>query len=184
MRQLMVICAAVAATCALGLTSCEKKGNKGLRTDAMLAIRPAAGAFAAAEIKANPEHLSALEIVKQADQIAAIPAGRRGFADYQKDIVNVKLLMFSSDIVMDNGELQTGWIEARDFVIVRDDVDGSIKDTIAYLPNAVVIKAEQEIKAAYAKGDYEACYTLFDKAFRFTPITGPEWLALKAQGIN
>ncbi|MEG1936930.1 MAG: hypothetical protein RR132_05245 [Rikenellaceae bacterium] len=58
------------------------------------------------------------------------------------------------------------------------------KDTCAYIPNAVMIEAEKNIKAAYARGDYAACYKLFDTALTFYPITGAEWRALKAQGIE
>lgn len=178
MKLITTICAI--ALCAVALTSCKDDKKGGLRTDAMLAIRPAEGVKAEA---ANPDHLSALEIVKQAGEIIA-PIGRRGFASDQRDLVNVKLLMYSGDVVGQFGELVTGWIESRDIVIVRSNWDLTIKDTIAYLPNAVVAKAEKDIKAAYALEDYEACYTLFDQAFRFVPITGEEWRALKAENKN
>lgn len=57
-------------------------------------------------------------------------------------------------------------------------------DTIAYIPNKVGIKAEKNIKEAYANGDYITCYELFKKAYTFYPITGAEWRALKAQGVE
>lgn len=179
MKLITTICAI--ALCAVALTSCKDDKKGGLRTDAMLAIRPAEGVKAEA---ANPDHLSALEVVKQADGIIATPLGRRAFASDQRDLVNVKLLMYSGDIVGQFGELAPGWIESRDIVIVRLNWDLTIKDTISYLPNAVVAKAEKDIKAAYALEDYEACYTLFDQAFRFVPITGEEWRALKAENKN
>lgn len=58
------------------------------------------------------------------------------------------------------------------------------RDTIAYIPNTILREAEKNIKEAYAQGDYETCYKLFDTALSFYPITGAEWRALKAQGIE
>lgn len=58
------------------------------------------------------------------------------------------------------------------------------QDTIAYIPNAVMREAEKNITEAYARGDYAACYKLFDTAITFFPITGAEWRALKEQGVE
>lgn len=58
------------------------------------------------------------------------------------------------------------------------------RDTIAYIPNAVMREAEKNITEAYARGDYAACYKLFDTAITFFPITGAEWRALKEQGVE
>jgi hypothetical protein len=55
-------------------------------------------------------------------------------------------------------------------------------DTIAYIPNSVLLNAKGLIRAAYDRGDYATVYALFNKAFTFKPITGAEWRALKAKG--
>lgn len=58
------------------------------------------------------------------------------------------------------------------------------KDTLGYIPNAVVRKAEADIKAAFNAKDYDECMRLFREAYVFIPITGPEWRELKAKGEN
>lgn len=58
------------------------------------------------------------------------------------------------------------------------------KDTLGYIPNAVVRKAEADIKAAFNAKDYDKCMRLFREAYVFIPITGPEWRELKAKGEN
>ena len=55
-------------------------------------------------------------------------------------------------------------------------------DTVAYIPNSVLLNAKGSIRAAYDRGDYATVYALFNKAFTFKPITGAEWRALKAKG--
>lgn len=71
--------------------------------------------------------------------------------------------------------------------VMTETPDGGLpvtkqRDTIAYIPNKVVIEAEQKIKAAFDAGDYEECLRLFKEAYVFTPTTGPQWRALKAKG--
>ena len=56
--------------------------------------------------------------------------------------------------------------------------------SIAYIPNATLRTAETAIRAAYEAKDIEACYTAFNTAYTFTPITGAEWRALKSAGQN
>lgn len=55
-------------------------------------------------------------------------------------------------------------------------------DTIAYVPNSVIRRAEVAIKTAFDAGDYDECMRLFEEAYVFIPITGPEWRALKEAG--
>lgn len=57
-------------------------------------------------------------------------------------------------------------------------------DTLGYIPNRILKKAQQDIQEAYASGDFETCYRLFDTAFVFIPITGERWRALKEAGIE
>lgn len=57
-------------------------------------------------------------------------------------------------------------------------------DTLGYVPNRILKKAQQDIQDAYAKKDFATCYNLFDTAFVFIPITGEKWRALKEAGIE
>lgn len=58
------------------------------------------------------------------------------------------------------------------------------RDTVGYIPNAILRKAQQEIITNFNAGNYERCYQLFDTAFVFRPTTGAKWLELKAKGIE
>ena len=57
-------------------------------------------------------------------------------------------------------------------------------DTLGYIPNKILKKAQQDIQEAYATKDFATCYHLFDAAFQFYPITGERWRALKSAGIE
>lgn len=180
MKQL-VICAV--ALVAVALTACQKDKKGQLDPDAMISLRPAQG------VKAdNPEHLSALEIVKQATEFSGWnlnindrePIGI-GFADIQRDFSTPKLLMWGTSIISMRGEYVPAFIESTDVVLTRGSYDDKTADTIAYISNQVMQDAQKIIKAAYDAGDYATCYAEFDKAFTFIPITGEEWRALKAE---
>ena len=174
---------------ALALASCDKKEPKLLDPNAVLSIRPAKGVQLRSN---NPEHLSALEIVKQCNAMRFIyhhtgtPAVR-GWADAQKDLnhEDPRLKMWGTDIITSWGTLEKEFIKAKDVVFEIDYglIDGSNRiDTIAYIPNKTLIDAYNIIKPAYDSGDYETVYSVFDQAYRFIPITGAEWRALKEQG--
>ena len=92
--------------------------------------------------------------------------------------------MSSTWVIRQNGELETYALGMRDQVLVTLDEENYPVDTIAYIPNSVMQDLEQRITAAYDAGDYATCYRLFEDAFVFTPITGAEWLELKAEGKN
>lgn len=187
MKRITTICAI--ALCAIAITSCkdDKKGGK-LDPNAMISLRPAAGVKAAE----NPEHLTAKQIVEQATGIGywnrAITTHNalgRGFAPVQRDIANLRLLMWGIDIIKRDGSYAPDFIEAEDVILDKwDQSTNKITDTIAYIPNAVLRTAQPLIKSAHAEGNYTECYRLFDQAFTFIPITGKEWLELKAQGKN
>ena len=136
----------------------------------------------------NPNHLSALEIVKQAAGIdwywteADVNAGT-GFNDGQRDLETPALKMFSSWIINLDAELEPyyvpDFIEGKNCVITR--IIDNVKDTIAYVPNSVLRTAQPLIKEAYDNGDAETVYRLFHEAFTFLPITGAEWRALELE---
>lgn len=184
------------AVAAVMLTGCKKEPFR-LSPDATLSIRPAAGVKLKAETE-NPEHLSALEIVKQTVNMKfqtidkLIPEKHtvyRGFSDAQRDLnpEAPRLKMWGTDIIDFEGNLCEPFIIAEDVVLeraVRPGDMGSPMDTIGYIPNATLRAAEREIRSAYAAKDNERVYKIFDEAYRFTPITAKEWKALKEQGLQ
>ena len=142
----------------------------------------------------NPEHLSALEIVEQTTvmqyynpDIIEWSDGlwERGFHDLQKDLNpdNPMLKMWGIDIITEEGEYLPYFIESENIILISFElIDDAPRDTIGYIPNSVMRTAETAIKAAYANGDTEAVYQLFNEAFTFRPITGAEYKALKEAG--
>lgn len=188
MKQLILVLAACAA-----LISCKKESNGGrLDPNAQIALNPAPGTKA--YDPENPEHLTAKEITERATiisywntEVTASMAMEREFSPEQRDMVNNRLLMWGTDVVNAQGELTTVFIEGCDFILeewTNRGLPTFKKDTIAYIPNAVIRAAEQKIKAAYAREDYDECYKLMDEAFTYTPITAEEWRELKAAGQN
>lgn len=175
----------------IAFTACEKKGDGRMDPNSKISIRAADGVPVKAE--SNPKHLTALEIVEQTSEVyfwsvSVNPTEptRRGFSDGQRDYVNARLLMHSSDVIDSQGKLTLAFIEGRDCMLVikhfaPENENYVSLDTVAYIPNSTMRAAEKAIKEAYANKDYEACYALFDQAFRFTPITGEEWRELKAK---
>ena len=173
----------IAMTMVIG---CEKEPtSKGkLDPNALISIRPAAGV---------KSHLSAKEIVKNTRNISWYNPGvagtviTRAFADAQRDTVNVRLLMWGTDIISQVGKYVPDFIEGNDFVF-RKAIDlyatPPLYDTIAYIPNSVINEARGKIVTAFADSNFVEVYRLFDIAFTFTPITGAEWRALKAVGQN
>lgn len=179
MKKLIIVCFL------LLLASCEKEDNKGkLNPNALISIRPAANV---------KSYLSAKEIVKQTRNISFYNSNvfggelTRGFSENQRDTVNVKLMMWGTDIIDQYGKYTGDFIEGTDFVF-RVDVDLNARppvyDTIAYIPNSVITEARTKIQTAFADSNFVEVYRLFDVAFTFTPITAAEWRALKKAGQN
>ena len=142
----------------------------------------------------STEYLSAKEIVKQAweicfwnDELSTETAAQRGFPSSMRDTIAPRLMMIGTDIIDQNGNYVTEFINGRDYVLTRNLNIGHLPriiDTIAYIPNSVILAARTTIRAAYLDEDYTRVYALFDSAFRYIPITGEEWRSLKLQGIN
>lgn len=118
-----------------------------------------------------------------------------------RDLENNKLKFWGSDAILSDGsslgEVVTTYTDM--VVVVAKWPDGTAAmplgfdmmqhdnvtfDTVAYIPNSVVLEARAKITAAFAAGDFDACYKLFDDAYVFLPTTGPKWRALKAAGIE
>lgn len=174
----------------VALFACSKEDDKGkLDPNAMVSIR--ADLTATSLTKAG--HLSNLEIVRQTAIMSfyneELTGGSisRGFSDAQKDEVNLRLLMWGTDIIDQDGNYVTEFINGRDFVISRNlSPSGTtpVFDTIAYIPQSVIVAARNHIRTAYDQSDFRTVYDLFDNAFTFRATTGAEWRALKAQGNN
>ena len=175
---------------AVSIVSCKKDNNGKLDPNAMISIRPSSGS-ANVQTKAAI-HLSNYEVVRQARNISFYSTtfsgpGTRAFDSKQRDTVNLRLLMWGTDIIDQFGNYVSDFIEGRDFVIRRNLMPNApypVWDTIAYIPNSVIVAARSQIRAAYDRSDYETVYSLFNTAFTFTPISGIEWRELKAQGTN
>jgi len=132
-------------------------------------------------------YLSPIEVVRQALGISFYnyalfgnQAVDRGFHAMQRDTISDPpcLMMYGTDIITQLGEYTPEFIEGEDCVLVR--VVDNERDTIAYIPNNVMRTAESQIKIAYDAQDYEEVYRIFNEAFTFLPVTGPEWRAIKA----
>lgn len=105
----------------------------------------------------------------------------RGFSANQRDTVNHKLMMWGTDIISQQGDYTTSFIEGRDFVLRINlrETGTPIWDTVAYIPNSVIQAAKGRIKSNFDAKNYASVYAAFDSAFVFYPITGSEWLKLK-----
>ena len=135
--------------------------------------------------------------------------GGKLFADYMRDTINPTLKLLMKDVIYpvygkENPQLEAYYLTLRDVVFERaihiengdttfcgyyKDYSGAILypttwDTIAYVPNAQMEAAEPLVRAAYARGDYDECYRILEKAYTFIPITGAQWRKLKAANKN
>ncbi len=169
----------------LMLAGCSKEPTQKLDPNAMISIR--ADLTATSLTKAG--HLSNLEIIRQAYDMNWHNETQytRGIIDAHRDEVNLRLLMWGTDIIDQDGNYVNEFIGGRDFVIRRNLVPAGqnpVYDTIAYIPQSIIMAARTHIRTAYDQGDYRTVYDLFDNAFTFRATTGAEWRALKAQGKN
>lgn len=180
---------------AVALIACKSDEPKAfvIKDTDKIAIRASSTAVKApSAIEAtNTAHLSALEIVKQATLIEFKHTGEtwgRTFSSELRDLTTPKLLMWATDVIALDGQLQEDFLIATDVMFVRYSTNSgdpnNVIDTIAYIPNATLRAAEIAIRKAYADKDIDACYSVFNTAYTFTPITGAEWKALKSAGQN
>lgn len=139
---------------------------------------------------ASTVHLTGLEIVTQTREIQLELNGEKGMRSFQESQRNLtaeppRLMMYATDVITEYITLQEDFITATNVVLVRYiDDNPRAQDTIAYIPNATLREAETRIRAAFAAKDMEACYEIFNEAYKFVPITGEEWIALKAQNLQ
>jgi hypothetical protein len=179
---------------ALVAFSCEKDDVKpSFRLDptAMVYIKPELNALKSA----NAEHLTPIEVVKLSnglnfrnDSIGGGPC-YGGFAGKDTISETPALLMWGIGIICPDGlgipRLNKEFIYGYDCVIVYRHGSGSIyQDTLAYIPNSQMRKAETDIINALNNQDTAAVYDIFQNAFQFLPTTGAEYRLLKTQGLN
>ncbi len=186
MKKLLFI-----ALVAIAFVSCGKDEQSAFKVKATdkISIKAASNVAKSSIQKVSSVyiHLSALDIVKKTTEISFYRNGikyGRSFTNEQRDSISTvpKLLMWATDVITLDGQLQPDFIEATDVVLVHyDNSNVNLRDTIAYIPNSVIRSTESAIRTAFADKDINACYTLFNDAYVFTPITGAEWRALKAQ---
>lgn len=182
------------ALVALTLLACERQPKTFiLEPGTMINIKPDLAAWTRSgdSIPADSGYLEPIEIVRQTIGLSFMNYALndstpldRGFAPFQRDTISEipSLKMFASDIINQLGEYVPEFIEAEDCILFR--ALNNKRDTIAYIPNAVMREAETAIKIAYDAQDYEEVYRLFNEAFTFLPITGPEWRALEKPNSN
>lgn len=195
MKKLIII-----ALVAIAFASCEKDETKSFKINATdkISIKPSTSVakYPMQKVSSVYTHLSALDIVKQTTEISFVYGttnlvAARSFASEQRDITSEtpKLLMWATDVISLDGKLQndfeSNFLQARDVVLVHyDNSNVNLRDTIAYVKNSTLRDAEALIVSAYNDKNIDACYSAFNTAYTFIPVTGAEWRALKAQGLQ
>lgn len=190
MKKLLYLFVAMLAVVACGgdeiTTPSKKKGA--IRDFELVRIEAAEGV----KLRSNSEDglLTALEVAKRGDAISGTKwhertqrfyeGAERGFSPDQRDTISdhPALLMQSEDILDEEG-LNVGWIKGYNYVILDKN-----NDTIAYLPNAILRKAEQDIYKAYADSNFIEIYRIFNEGFKFKPITGKKWQELRKDSLQ
>lgn len=93
----------------------------------------------------------------------------RGFnEETQRDYDIPALKMFGTDVINEDGYIPL-FTNAFDVYLIGWD-----RDTIGYVPNEILSEARVKIEKAYAEGDYEKVYELYDNAFMFMPLHAEE----------
>ena len=175
MRRILILLCLVAV--ATAFASCNK-GDKWRNGTLAINVRESVATKA-------DGHLTPAQIVRKAyslDMSNGIDAfhGRRGWAPEQRDTVNNKLMMYSTDVIGIDGELKNGqysFINVKSAYIVDSN-----EVVIAYIPSSVLKKAHDDIIEAYDRNDYDAVYKLFNDAYEAIPITQEEYDALVERG--
>ncbi len=180
---------------AIGLFSCEKETEiEEFRLDPSAPVY-LNGREAVSDAKGQ-ELLSIKEVIKRASDFVFLNSLNDlayGTIDgiCERDTVNNRIVGYSGWVITAEGDLQTEFIEGRNYIILDIDYDNRNPytfeyptDTLGYIPNSVMEAAETAIRAAYEAEDYEECYRLFKEAFVFYPITGEGYRQLVEQGIN
>ena len=175
---LFLFAIALFASCDRGDTP-DNRGQ--LDPNAMILIRPAAGAFRST---GQVPGLTAFEIVEQGFRIEwqSRYGGNmeftepqrisRSFTENQRDFDIPALKMLGIDIINPQGGVLSDTPELmRDFIYAFSVYITDINlDTIAYVPNHVINEVRPLIIAAWDEQNFNEIYRLFDEAFTFRPI--------------
>lgn len=192
MKKLLFLAILALAFAACEKTEIENPKSFRLSPDAKIFIKPASKASSSKSFKApsNTNHLSPIEIVKLGTTIRgyndSIGVGSIAWGFAGKDTISETpaFLRWGTDIIsldgLDQPYLVPDFIYAYDCVIEIFHSNTDI-DTIAYIPNEYMRAAEDSIKTALIAKDTVSVYSTFQNAFRFVPITGSEYRALKSQ---
>lgn len=114
----------------------------------------------------------------------------RGFHELQRDTVNMRLMMWSTDILDIDGNLDHMFLEGLDMHLrVANYADEARQqflyyDTVGYIPHAVLVEATRKIDSLYEIEQYDEIYELFHSAFTFYTCTGEEYKQIVANGGN
>ena len=138
----------------------------------------------------SPEQLSSEEIVKQTYAIKGFNQNylnMPGDHIWQTEIKNDQRLPLTKQfklpglmVIDDEGLINTHFIKSSNIILVRQKIDNkNAFDTIAYIPNSNMNKANSSIINAFNQSRYEECYKIFEELFIFTPITGEQYLKIK-----
>jgi hypothetical protein len=167
---LLLLVAAFAASCSVDEYTTP-------RVNGMIRIEPSITAWAASNLRSFSagENLTPLDVVKKTTAMRFMYNGiecTRMFPWAQKDTINASLLMLSTDVIGENGELILEFIEASGVVIEvwENPYSGwSQRDTVAYIPDSLLRDAEIKIKDAYAAEDFDSVQVLFHDVYKFLP---------------
>lgn len=103
--------------------------------------------------------------------------GYKSFGAEQRDTINNRLIMVSTDILTEEGELIYDFISATNIFLYYYK-----GDTVGYIPQSVIDNARVQIEALYAQERFDEIYELFHTAFTFYTCTGQEYKDIVANG--
>jgi hypothetical protein len=175
------------AILALAFAACEKteiENPKGkFDPEAMITIRGKFSNALSPMQKAKFYGLSPLDVVEQSRNLKWTTnwagnwyterpeyVSRVVSEDLQKDYNLPAIKMFSTDVI--------DWLPVpgvyliKDFIYGRDVViTDSNNDTIAFVPDSLIINARDKIEIAFNDSNYTEVYRLFNEAFTFYPFS-------------
>ena len=168
------------------LTACEKKNDSyNFNKEDFVYLN----GIEQPKFKSTATQYSVYDIVRDSMTQLVNSVERRGFSDGQRDTVNNRLLMWSSDILTVDGTIQYDFIGATNTHLIipngrTDEYGLPLYDTCGYIPQSVIDSAREQIEALYAQERYDEIYELFHTAFVFFPCTGEEYKQIVANGGN
>ncbi len=199
------------AIATVALTGCwgkNKPSDKLLDKNAMLYINVTDGKTRAEnpDLPHNPEHLSPVELVKQAENMlysstrgtepttwlgAIIQEGDylttkgRKAGEYQYKLVDQAKFVFWGDwIIGTNYKTNEPTLEEEFFKATNVRFVDKNEKIIGYIPQRVLKEAWAKIQKAFDAKEYETVYRLFEETYQAYPCTEEEWHELKAKGMN